>query len=175
LVEITLPIVLQLLQTAGILVGIVYYITIMKNQQRNQELTLRAQENATETRQAQLFMQIYDKWSSPDFLGAWRFIMETEFETLEEIRELQKKEEYQRAWATLVGFYEGVGVLVKEGLIDIRLVALLMTGTTVLFWRKMEPFVPEMRKGAYPRAYIETECLYHALMDYVKDHPEIES
>ncbi len=59
MVEITLPLVLQILQTAGILVGIIYYITIMRNTQktrelslRAQELTLKAQEQAKETRQA---------------------------------------------------------------------------------------------------------------------------
>jgi hypothetical protein len=120
-------------------------------------------------------MQIYDKWSSPDFMGALRLIMEAEIETLEDMIELGKKREYQRAFARIVGFYEGVGDLVKEGLIDIRLVALLMTGSTVGFWRKIERFVPEMRKGAYPRAYIETEHLYNALMEYIEAHPEIET
>jgi len=90
------------------------------------------------------------------------------------MNKLRENEKYLRAWGTIVGFYEGVGVLVKEGLIDIRLVALLMTGTTTLFWRKMEPFIDEIRRRAYPRAYIETEYLYNALMDYIKEHPEIE-
>jgi hypothetical protein len=65
MVEITLPIVLQIVQTVGILVGIVYYITIMRSQQRtrelaleSQELTRKAQEQTLETRQTQLFMQI---------------------------------------------------------------------------------------------------------------------
>jgi hypothetical protein len=44
MVEITLPIILQLLQTAGILVGIIYYITIMRNTQKTRELTLQSQE-----------------------------------------------------------------------------------------------------------------------------------
>ena len=174
MVEITLPIILQIVQTVALVVGIIYYLTIMRNQQRTRELTLKAQEHATETRQAQLFMQIYDKWSDPDFLEAWYLIIEAEFETYEEMNKLRENEKYLRAWGTIVGFYEGVGVLVKEGLIDIRLVALLMTGTTTLFWRKMEPFIDEIRRRAYPRAYIETEYLYNALMDYIKEHPEIE-
>jgi len=70
MVEITLPIILQIVQTVALVVGIIYYLTIMRNQQRTRELTLKAQEHATETRQAQLFMQIYDKWSDPDFLEA---------------------------------------------------------------------------------------------------------
>jgi len=40
MVEITLPIVLQIVQTAGIFVGIVYYLTIMRNNQRTQRIQL---------------------------------------------------------------------------------------------------------------------------------------
>jgi hypothetical protein len=57
MVEITLPIMLQILQTAGILVGIAYYLVIMRNSQKTRELALNAQEKALETRQAQLFIQ----------------------------------------------------------------------------------------------------------------------
>jgi hypothetical protein len=52
MVEITLPIILQILQTAGILVGIVYYITIMRNSYKAQQMTLKA----TKT---QVFLQMY--------------------------------------------------------------------------------------------------------------------
>jgi hypothetical protein len=37
-----------------------------RNSQRNRELTLKAQEQALETRQTQLFMQIYQDMSSPE-------------------------------------------------------------------------------------------------------------
>jgi uncharacterized membrane-anchored protein YhcB (DUF1043 family) len=56
--------VLSTLQTIALVVGIAYYLFIMRNSQRNQELTLKAQEQALETRQTQLFMQIYQDMSS---------------------------------------------------------------------------------------------------------------
>ena len=58
MVEVTLPIVLQMVQTIALIVGIIYYLTIMRNQQRTRELALKAQEHATETRQTQIFMQL---------------------------------------------------------------------------------------------------------------------
>jgi hypothetical protein len=51
-------IVLSLLQTVSIMVGITYYILNIQNNQKNQELALKAQEHATETRQ----LDIYMKW-----------------------------------------------------------------------------------------------------------------
>ena len=74
MIEITYQMILSTLQTAGLLVGIFYYIMVLRNQQknqeislRNQELTLKSQALATETRQAQLFMQLFDRWSDPHF------------------------------------------------------------------------------------------------------------
>jgi hypothetical protein len=40
MVEVTIPIVLQVIQTVGILVGIIYYITIMRSNQKTQQLQL---------------------------------------------------------------------------------------------------------------------------------------
>lgn len=51
--EITYQMVLSTIQTAELLVGIFYYIMTLRNQQKNQQLSL-------ETRQAQLFMGIYN-------------------------------------------------------------------------------------------------------------------
>ncbi|UCD45779.1 MAG: hypothetical protein JSV27_04650 [Candidatus Bathyarchaeota archaeon] len=71
MVEITVPIMLQIFQTVGILVGIVYYITIMRNSQRTRELSLKAQEQALETRQTQIFMQIYQQLNSEESFKTW--------------------------------------------------------------------------------------------------------
>ena len=48
-------------------VGVVYYILTLRNTRRNQEMQL-------ETRQAQLFMQIYDRRSSSEMTKMeWEF------------------------------------------------------------------------------------------------------
>jgi hypothetical protein len=73
MVDVTYQMVLSTLQTAGLLVSIFYYITVLRNQQKNQEISLRnqektlesleltrkSQEDALHTRQAQFFMDIY--------------------------------------------------------------------------------------------------------------------
>jgi hypothetical protein len=59
--QVTFQTLFQFLQTVGILVGVFYYIMTIKANQRNQELTLKAQEQALETRQTQIFMQIYNQ------------------------------------------------------------------------------------------------------------------
>ena len=52
--QVTFQTIFQFLQTLGILVGVFYYVMTLRYNRRNQELQL-------ETRQAQLFMQVYAK------------------------------------------------------------------------------------------------------------------
>lgn len=62
--QVTFQTLFQFLQTVGFLVGVFYYITTIRTNQRNQELTLKAQAHATETRESQLFMQLYQQLNS---------------------------------------------------------------------------------------------------------------
>ena len=68
--EITYQMVLSTLQTAGLLVGIFYYILTLRNAQHTRELSLKAQEQAAETRKTQLLMQYTEKLSRPDIIEA---------------------------------------------------------------------------------------------------------
>jgi hypothetical protein len=52
MVEFTLPIVLQIVQTGSLIEIIIYYLSIMRNQQRTRELSLKAQEEAEMNRRA---------------------------------------------------------------------------------------------------------------------------
>ena len=71
--QVTFQTLFQFLQTLGILVGVFYYIMTIRANQRNQELTLRAQEHASETRHAQLYMTLFDTINNHDI---WRLINE---------------------------------------------------------------------------------------------------
>jgi len=145
----------------GIIVSILYYTSVLRN--------------SNKTREAQLFMQIYDKWSDPEMQKAYDIVEKAEFTTFEEFTEIRYDDEFRRAMSKLVGFYEGLGVLVREDLLDIRLVALLMTGTTLGFWEKIEPHIDRMRAAAYPRVCIETEYLANQLREYITNNPNIEA
>jgi len=73
--EITYQMILSTIQTIALIVGIIYYLTIMRNQQKTRNLALQAQENALQTRQSQLFMNVYNQsYSNPEFLRAIRHV-----------------------------------------------------------------------------------------------------
>jgi len=182
--EITYQMVLSTIQTAGILMGIVYYIFNMRNQQRTRELTLKAQEQTLETRQSQLFMNIYNQsYANPEFIKAVRKVHTTQWNDYEEWINLYDYHnlspadpEFVDAFSHVAMFYEGLGVFVKERLIDIRLVALTMTNMTRSTWEKIVPFIEEHRKKtSFPRFLSEFEYLYDELMRYVEEHPELKT
>jgi hypothetical protein len=94
MVDLTYQMVLSTIQTVGILVGIIYYLTIMRNTQKTRELTLKAQEQALETRQAQLFMQWYNSFAATtmDFTSLDVF-RDSHFRNAEEWLNLMEKNE----------------------------------------------------------------------------------
>ena len=84
-----------------------------------------------ETRQTQLFMQIYNRWNSRDFLKAYGLIRyKYTFNNLDEWMSKYGPDVDPEAYAnqmTINTFFEGLGVIVKKGLIDISLVEDLFT------------------------------------------------
>ena len=174
--EITIPIVLQLIQTVALLVGIIYYITIMRNQQRTRELTLesqeltrKAQEQALETRETQLFMNIFNTYSSGEFIEAFSRCLRWNYENFDDFMKkygwLQKPYEEinwddVRDFNILVQWYEGLGFLVKRGLISSELVFGIMYGTIAQFWLRFEPLIFEMRERWKSEVLEDIEFLY---------------
>ena len=185
MVEITYQMVLSTIQTLSLVVGVIYYITIMRNSQKTRELTLesqelarKAQEQSLETRQAQMFMQIYNEsHNDPLFIDAMLKVMELEIHTYEEWQKVRENEDDKKAIARVGMFYEGLGVLVKEGYVSIRLVALLSTGLTRRWWERiLKSWIEEGReKNNFKRWYSESEFLYDELMKYIEEHPELKT
>ena len=168
----------------GVLVAAVYYILNLRVSQRNQELTLKAleqsakaQQQTLETRQAQIFLNVNDRIQSQEFLSAWTKVIRTPWATWEEYSRLYHDDkEFRDAEQLVQGIYESLGVLVREGLLPIRMVALLMCGMTRLYWEKHIPVIDEGRRvTGSRRLYSENEYLYGELMSYVREHPELDT
>ena len=173
---IELSVIRDLVAIFGVIGGFTYYALTVRNAQRTRELTLKAQEQTLETRQAQMFMQIYNaSHNDPTYLEAQRRCFELQINSYEDYLRIQENEEDREAFGRVGMFYEGLGVLVKEGYISIRLVALLMTGTTrMLYERLWKNWVEEGRvRMGYRRYRSEAEYLYNELMRYIEENPEL--
>jgi hypothetical protein len=174
MVDISYQMVLSTLQTFGILVGIIYYITIMRNAKKNQQLTLIAQEQALDTRQAQLFMHIYSNWYRKDFWENWDKTMEFDYIDFDDaISKLSP--EARRSIRSIFAFFEGMGVLVKRGLIEASLIDDLMSAMVVSFWEKWGDFYVEYRvRRNTPMVAEWVEYLYNEIKPIMKEqHPDM--
>ena len=167
--EITYQMVLSTIQTLGLLVGIFYYIMTLRNQQKNQQLAL-------ETRQAQLFMNTYQEYNTPEFRKAMDTYFNLSYKDYDEYDLKYRSDLETHVQIEKVSSYmEGLGVLVREGYIGIRLIALHTSADIMFTWEKIKPMVYEYRKrNDYPRYYIEFEYLYNTLIEYAEQHPELQ-
>jgi len=164
-------------QTIGVLVtatsvtiAAIYYTITLRTSQKNMRATL-------ETRQALLFMQMYERWSDAVFHEAATDIRNTSWVDYIDFQKkvLENPKKY-KSLGTMIRFYEGIGVLVKEKLIDLRFVSLLMAGDVKKFWEQVEPIIEPWRKAwNYPRLASETEYLGKSLLKYMDEHPELKT
>jgi hypothetical protein len=168
--QVTFQTIFQFLQTVGILVGVYYYIMTIRTNQRNQLIQI-------ETRQAQLYMQFLNPILTGEKSKVWAKLREWEFSDYDEAMEKYwSKSEHREIWSSLSGYFEGLGVYVREGLVPIRLVALTMTNMLTRFWDKFGPIILEYRvRENVPRNLSEIEYLYITLMKYLDEHPELKT
>ena len=161
--EISYQMILSTLQTLGLLVGIFYYVTTLRNAQKTRELTLKnqeltlqsqeltrkAQEQALETRRAQLFMQIYQDMYSPEHFIKTNELYAMEWEDWDDYDRkygsANNPENYALRFSTWSRI-NGVGLLVRDGLIDVGRVHDLMRTTILWQWEKFRDIIIRTRE-----------------------------
>ena len=142
------PVSLQTLLTyitlISVPVGVFYHIMTLRNTRKNQELQL-------ETRQAQLFMQIYQEMSSPEHYIRSNELLHMEWEDWDDYYRKYGSENNPEAYALRSSMWyrlNGVGLLVKAGLIDMDRVYDLMSQTILRHWKKWGDIIIMIR-GQY--------------------------
>jgi hypothetical protein len=151
IVDLNYQLILSTIQTIGILVGIFYYIMTLQNTRKNQQMQL-------ETRQAQLFMQIYSELYDVNSLSTWT-------ETVNILHKLSGYDEWYQKFVldpkgkakfnSMVIYLEGIGVLVKRKLIDPAYVDDLISSTILGFWDGVKGFIYEYRRRTGDYDYCE--------------------
>ena len=150
----------------GVLVAAIYYVLNMK-------ATL-------QTRQAQLFMQIYDRMSQPelsavindirynmDWTDADDFWIKYGAET--------NIEEYSRL-ASAGNYFKGIGVLLRRGLIDKMFIYDLLSSPLKLYWERLGPVILERRRLTNnPNLFAFVDYLYDEIkkIDTEQSHVKI--
>lgn len=175
MVAITLSIVLQIVQTTGILVGIIYYITIMRNTQRTRELSLKAQEEAERSRQRELILLRSQSYSL-EYTNAYaETVGMDDWNTAEEFHKKYGREANPEAfakWLYIRSVFNMAGLLLKEEGVDPDLIFQLYAPNAVIgLWEQQEPLIRETRiRFNHPSYWEAFEFLYK---EAKKRYPEI--
>jgi hypothetical protein len=159
--QVNFQIIFQFLQTLGILVGVFYYITTIRANQRNQQLQL-------ETRETQLFMQIYQQLNSVDSMATWAEVMNLEVESFEDFLERYDSSVNPGSFGKrghLWWSYNAIGAMVANERIDIRLVAMLLGPMIIAQWEKWEGIIRGTRdREESPGQWAGFEFLYKEMV-----------
>jgi len=153
----------------GLAASIVYYASILNNANKTRELQLKAQEQATETRQTQLFMNIYNNHiSESNFRALMEMIWEWEWDSFDDFIEkysIPNNKDAHVQWGRYFASLEGLGILLKKGLIDPELVYDSHYLSVINLWEKFQPVIEEWRvRLNAPQLYEDPEYLYNEMV-----------
>ena len=157
-----------LTQTLAIIVGVIIALMELRHlrQTRNTEL---------ETRQAQLFWDFIDKITTKETFEYANILGRAKWSSYEEWLEMYRNDaEYRRAFVYFTDGYQGIGVAVKLGYVDIKLFAHYKPKTDLGWWERHKDVIYEERNRRNDRRYCGSwEYFYYELVKYFEEHPEL--
>jgi hypothetical protein len=135
---IDLPTISVVIAASSVVIGVINSILSSRRSARNEKLTL-------ETRQAQLFMQLYNRFHNKEFWEYFNefiygFNAENPDEFMEKYGPINNPEAFSKMQSVMSYFF-GIGVLIKRRLIDVDLVFDLMPKVVFSFWEKTAPMI----------------------------------
>jgi len=136
------PVSLQTLLTyltlVSVPVAVVYHIMTLRNTARNQRQTL-------DTRQTNILMNLHREWGTDEYQHASWTVIEMEYDDIRDFEERygspSELTEVTSNIFKVCWFYNGLGVLVHNGLADIEIVEELFGYIIVWMWEKLETYV----------------------------------
>ena len=147
----------------GLSVGVaaIYYIFNMRATQRNLRQTL-------ETRQTELFMVLYEVFRNKEFqrdiatiYNIWKWDSYDDFEA--KYGRTTHPDEYSY-YLSVINYFNGIGILVKRGVIDPSLVKDFIGGVVTRYWEKVESLTKETRiRRNWPEYDDHAEYLYNVM------------
>ena len=171
MVDVTYQMVLSTIQTASLVVGIVYYLTIMRNTQKTREQSLKTQEEAEKRRQRELIFQRIQFFDLP-WARAWGDVMLKDPDKWEEVYDPRENLESYANMAFVRNRYENLGIMLREGFIEAELLFQMFNpGSILAAWEHYKENIASSRERRYqPDLFRGFEYL---AIEAQKKYPEI--
>jgi hypothetical protein len=148
----------------GVCLAAIYYVITLRAQRLDIKTTL-------ETRQAQLFMGIYQTYVTKELHRDIETVLNAEFTDFEDwISKYGPKNnpEGHAKFDSVLCYMEGLGALVKRGLIDPSYVVELL-GLEVLYTHQKYHLVLSGLRKAYPTLYTDFDALYESVKSFIPE------
>jgi hypothetical protein len=137
--------------SVGVLAASIYYSFQIRHQ--------------TRLRQTDIIMRLNTQWDSEGFFRAARTVLDSEFKDFDDFTKkynFPSQNDVTTSYAMIGNFFEGLGVLLSEKLIDINLCQKLFD--VGIYWEKTKPIVIGLRKQlGKPTLYEWFEYLYNEM------------
>jgi hypothetical protein len=135
MVEFTIPLALDIIRTVGILVGIVYYLTIMRNQSR--------------TREAQFLLQLNQVFQDKEAISDWYNVTQMRFKDYQDFLENYDSSANTELYLQRSRVYRMLntcGHLLQRGLVNPETVYDALSGALIVnMWNNHGPIIKEIR------------------------------
>jgi len=162
----------------GVIAGFSYYVLTVRANQRNQELTLKSQKHATDTREAQLFLNLMNTFTTPEnvkiqdeILFNWTY---TDFEDWLQKYGPETNPDAFALFDSTCSQLEAMGVLVRHGLINPEILKDMISGHVTGMWEKYEPIIQAFREHYnFPQAFGQFEYLYNQIKPISESTPNV--
>ncbi len=147
----------------GLIIALTYYSLQIRNQNK--------------TRQAQLFMQIYNRWTDPIFQENYLEVTNRDWKDFDDYNKKYGAIREEAKQRTIGQYFEGIGVLVYRKFIDVSLVDDMMSSLLFGFWEKYESIIKKNRERSNTPQILEwTEYLYIEVRKVAeKQYPELKT
>ncbi len=89
-------------------------------------------------------MNLYETYRSPDFRSNWGQVMDQEYTDFDDYWGKYGAHVNREAWSqwhSVASYFHGIGVLLKEGFIDVNLLDQLLVNIVKGSWHQMGPIV----------------------------------
>jgi hypothetical protein len=143
----------------GVLVGVVNSIFASRRAEKQRQTEI-------EARQAELFMGVFSYVLDPEFLDMYWKVLGMNWEDYNDFVTKYMTTDERKYQLLALRYFDGIGVMTYNGLIDIRLVRDLMGPSVIRFWEKFESIIKERRiKLDWPDMWMPLEYLYNKVKE----------
>jgi len=158
----------------GVFIAAIFYVLNLRISQRNQELSLKAEQHSLETRQAQLLMQLADSYAEKGFGWIATELLSDKWSwaDFDDFMKKYGQDSNPEAWKKFESqfiYWNLQGLLVRDGVISADTIFSWWGCVARDFWAKFEPiFIEYRRRYEIPpkgMMFEDLEDLYYAMLE----------